>query len=413
MSVDEHKSAAVRTVHTSVVVVSDTRDPATDKTGPAVTAALTAAGHEVLDVNIVPDEASAIVDALQAALARDAAAVVFAGGTGASARDITPETLSPLFTRGLPGFGELFRMLSFNEIGASAMLSRATAGFVGNVPVFVLPGSPKAATLGVERLIGPELGHLVSLATKIPAAPPEPEARPSSAPLHAEPAQPEHNAEAAAALPVPSRSLGQLGRNRISLSADQPADAAPEVEPTAEDEAAGRPAGGWQRAVWELEGEVADGKWEDLPQPIENLSPVVDVLHQAGERKVMKLPNGKTYSLFGYPDLQRPSSKVLAIGWGQPLAEVLALHRYPAMTGITIEGDRGQLPNRASNIAEVCEAVTGRAPSDTEGELYALQGDTVWIQRGNKVVRWDGRREFDDGTPKQVLATLVLHWSNK
>ena len=98
-------------------------------------------------------------------------AVLVTGGTGVSPRDLTVEALAPLFDRTLDGFGELFRMLSYAEIGAAAMLSRACAGLVGQVPVFLIPGSPSAIRLAVERLILPELGHLLSELRRQPAPP--------------------------------------------------------------------------------------------------------------------------------------------------------------------------------------------------------------------------------------------------
>ena len=71
------------------------------------------------------------------------------------------------------------------------------------------------------------------------------------------------------------------------------------------------------------------------------------------------------------------------------------------------------MPNRNADVAQMCETVTGRVPKDTSGQLFAVQADEVWIQRGNSVIKWDGRKERVDGSPRQVISTLVLHWSNK
>ena len=104
---------------------------------------------------------------------------------------------------------------------------------------------------------------------------------------------------------------------------------------------------------------------------------------------------------------------MLAVSWGDPLAEVIALHRYPTMTGTCVDEKRGLLPKAWEDVARVAEAVVGRAPRDSSGALFAVQGDAVWVLRGEHVIRWDGRKETDDGSPKQALSSLMLHWSNR
>jgi molybdenum cofactor biosynthesis protein B len=152
-----------------VVTVSDTRTPATDSGGDLLVELLTGAGHTVVSREIVRDDVGAIRAAAERALALESCAcALFTGGTGTSPRDVTPEALRPLLERELPGFGELFRMLSFQEIGPAALLSRAFAGARAGKIVFGLPGSPAAIRLALERLALPELGHLVGEATKGP-----------------------------------------------------------------------------------------------------------------------------------------------------------------------------------------------------------------------------------------------------
>ncbi len=113
---------------------------------------------------IVPDESEAIREAVTAAVERQrVVAVIVTGGTGIASRDVTIESLAPLWTKELPGFGEIFRALSFAEIGAAAFLSRATAGIIAGAFVAVLPGSPAACRLALERLVIPELGHIAEL----------------------------------------------------------------------------------------------------------------------------------------------------------------------------------------------------------------------------------------------------------
>lgn len=122
-----------------------------------------AAGHAVLAYAVVPDEPTAIRRQVEGWLALDGCdGVIVSGGTGIAARDRTVEALSDLFERRLDGFGELFRWLSYGEIGSAAMLSRAVGGVAGGRLLFLLPGSTPAVTLGLERLILPELGHLLT-----------------------------------------------------------------------------------------------------------------------------------------------------------------------------------------------------------------------------------------------------------
>ena len=147
--------------------MSDTRTLADDSGGELVCELLRGAGQQVALREIVKDDAAAIGAALERALASPAcAAVLLTGGTGIAPRDVTPEAVVPRLERTLPGFGELFRQLSFAEIGAAAMLSRALGGMAQGKPVFALPGSRAAIRLALERLILPELGHLVGEARK-------------------------------------------------------------------------------------------------------------------------------------------------------------------------------------------------------------------------------------------------------
>src|SRR5688500_6006565 len=158
-----HRADAPSAVRCFVVTISDTRTEATDTSGAAVASMLEGAGHAVTGRKIVKDDATAIRGVVSyAAKAGSNDAVITTGGTGISARDGTYEALSTLFERRLDGFGELFRSLSYQEIGSAAMLSRATAGIVGRCAVFVLPGSENAVRLGMEKLILPELGHVIN-----------------------------------------------------------------------------------------------------------------------------------------------------------------------------------------------------------------------------------------------------------
>ena len=162
-----HRQAAPDAVPTAIVTVSDTRTLETDTGGARAEAMLTAAGHPVTGRKVVPDEPEAIRSALDQALAEtDSRAIIFTGGTGVAPRDVTPDTIEAELERIIPGFGELFRMLSYEDIGSAALLSRAVAGLKHGKVVFVIPGSRGAVGLAMEKLILPELGHLAGEAVK-------------------------------------------------------------------------------------------------------------------------------------------------------------------------------------------------------------------------------------------------------
>lgn len=159
----EHKVQAPRTLAFAVVTVSDSRDLSRDASGDAIVRLLEDAGHKLARRALVRDEPLELRAALETALAGEPDVVVFTGGTGVAPRDVTIETLAPRFEKRLAGFGEIFRMLSYQEVGSAAMLSRADAGTIGRSVVFLLPGSPKACRLALEKLILPEAGHLAGL----------------------------------------------------------------------------------------------------------------------------------------------------------------------------------------------------------------------------------------------------------
>jgi molybdenum cofactor biosynthesis protein B len=162
VSVAAHRAYSPTAVTAFVLTVSDSRTLETDTSGQAIAALLAAAGHTVTGRAVVRDEPAEVTRAIRDGLARpDLRVIITTGGTGISSRDRTYEAVTTLFDKRLDGFGELFRSLSFEDIGPAAMLSRATAGTIGRNVVFVLPGSEHAVRLAMERLILPELGHLV------------------------------------------------------------------------------------------------------------------------------------------------------------------------------------------------------------------------------------------------------------
>jgi molybdenum cofactor biosynthesis protein B len=161
-SVAQHRAEAPHVVSCAVITISDTRTLETDVGGRLIVELLEAAGHEVARRDLVPDDPARIGGLLaEIRQQSDIDAVLLTGGTGIGRRDQTYETVAGLLSKTLPGYGELFRMLSFEQVGAAAMLSRAIGGLMDQKVLLTMPGSPAAVRLAMERLIVPELGHLV------------------------------------------------------------------------------------------------------------------------------------------------------------------------------------------------------------------------------------------------------------
>ncbi len=171
MSHHQHRAEAPAQVRFGILTASDTRGEAEDGSGQYLKAQVAAAGHALASYAVVRDEPEAIRAALAAAAAAGAEVVVVNGGTGVAARDRTYEAVSGLLEKRLDGFGELFRMLSFAEIGSAAMLSRAVAGTWDGHVLFSIPGSRAAVELAWTRLIAPEAGHLLRELRKDAASP--------------------------------------------------------------------------------------------------------------------------------------------------------------------------------------------------------------------------------------------------
>jgi molybdenum cofactor biosynthesis protein B len=167
VSVTEHKAEAPRVARCFVLTVSDTRTAQSDTSGLAIRDLLVSAGHQVVGFRIVRDEPAQVTSAVREQLADERVQIIITtGGTGITARDGTYEAIDHLLDKRLDGFGELFRMLSFQDIGSAAMMSRAVAGTASRKAIFVLPGSEHAVRLAVTRLILPELGHVLQQLSK-------------------------------------------------------------------------------------------------------------------------------------------------------------------------------------------------------------------------------------------------------
>jgi molybdenum cofactor biosynthesis protein B len=167
MSQVEHKARAPQSVRCFILTISDTRTEDTDTSGRAIADLLVASGHQVAGRTIVKDDPDLVRSTIERQLAApDVHAIITTGGTGITSRDSTYEAVNGLLQKRLDGFGELFRMLSYEQIGSAAIMSRACAGLAAGRIVVCLPGSEAAVRLAVEKLLIPELGHLVQQATK-------------------------------------------------------------------------------------------------------------------------------------------------------------------------------------------------------------------------------------------------------
>lgn len=364
-----HHGPAVR-LSAAVLTVSTTRTLADDASGDLLRDALVGAGHTLVDRALVPDDPARIGAALDGWIARpDVQLVLITGGTGVSARDCTPAVVRPRLTRELPGFGELFRMLSFAEVGAAAMLSDAVGGLAGGTLVFALPGSSKACRLGIERLILPELGHLARELVKetplprpaaAPVAPPGVPALPPVAPPAAPPAADLPPAPPHPPLPVTlgARAAGEHGVVLVPAAVPLP---------------------------------------EGLP------AAVLDVLRAAPATGRAER-DGRRWAAFGFPDLS-PRARVLLV---HEDGEIVALHRWPRRVGAAGAGE-GMLPRAGSDAAAAARSLGFAA----EGPLVAMDARAVWVRDGDRVLRVDAAGARPVGRAAQVLASLVLEWSQR
>lgn len=382
MHLHAHTPSAPRSLRVAVVTVSTSRSSSTDRSGPLLAQLLQGQGHQAVEPTIVPDDPAEIGAVLDRLLTEASVeAVLLTGGTGISARDCTPAVVRLRLDREIPGFGELFRLLSFQQVGAAAMLSDAIGGIAKGKPVFALPGSMKACELAMEKLILPELGHMVGELTKESPLPV------SSLPVRVKSAVPE-------AEPPPTG---------ISL---QPMPASGERRPELE-----LPTG-WRAGLRALGATLSPQRSVELPESLQKMAAVMDVLHSAGERAIATLPDGREYQVFGFPDLVRNSSKVLMVRDAWPYPEVVALHRWPRRVGICAEEKDGILPSSTSEPSSFSLERTGR-PYLGPGTLFAVESTSIYLLDRRKVAQWDGRRNGSWDPVNSMMGTLVLYWSQK
>jgi molybdenum cofactor biosynthesis protein B len=335
-----------------LLTVSSSRGESEDASGAVLARLVESAGHVVRGRDVVAETEGDLEGALRAALAREGVDVVVVnGGTGVSARDRSAVVVRRLLDRELPGFGEAFRARSWEQVGASAMLSDAVGGVAGTRGVFALPGSHRACALAMEALILPVAGHLVA------------ELRKETAPAASPPAT---------------------------------------VTPVST---------GWQGAVAHLGATLSAGAPSTLPDGLARMAAVKDVLESAPQRAWLTLPNGRRYVAFGFPDLSRPASRVLLVHDGDvDVPEIVALHRWPRRVGRC--GDGAVVAPCDGDLAAESVARTGRE-APVSGSLFAVEGDAVHVLSDGRVVRWDGTRVGAPQPPAAALGSLVLTWSQR
>lgn len=167
MSYQEHRAKSPQSVNCAVIIISDSRTEQDDESGRLIKQKLSQNGHSLVAYALLKNDAAAIKQKVAELLGQaELQVVIVSGGTGLSHRDVTVETISPLLEKKLDGFGELFRSLSYQEIGTASMLSRAVGGVVGGKVILCLPGSLGAVTLAMDKLILPEIGHMVREASR-------------------------------------------------------------------------------------------------------------------------------------------------------------------------------------------------------------------------------------------------------
>jgi molybdenum cofactor biosynthesis protein B len=167
MSHLEHKELSPKTVTCAVLVISDSRTEKTDESGKYLVEKMESSGHTVIDYALLKNDSPAIKQKLEELLSQaELQVIITSGGTGVSMRDVTVETITPMLDKMLDGFGELFRTLSYAEIGTASIMSRAIAGVIGGKIIICSPGSLAAVKLAVEKIILPEIGHMVREATR-------------------------------------------------------------------------------------------------------------------------------------------------------------------------------------------------------------------------------------------------------
>lgn len=298
---------------------------------------------------------------------------LWVGGCGAHGR--VPQTVVASVDEPLRGLETLAYQLWFARLGAAAMRYRSAGGWRDGHLSVALPAQFDAAKDVVERLLMPEWIH---------------------------------------------RYASTGGQAPTGLPTDDSGSATPsplQVESLASGEAQAPPSegeqGAWQRALHAAGATIDRSTRQGLPGAWASFSPFKNVLDQAGEQASAVMPSGRRVGLWGFPDLQRPGSRVLAVGEGLEWPEVIALHRYPMRVGTCVVDEEAWFGSDPLTLEQACEDGVGGLVPKEDGVFFAIDSQAIYRVRSGKVWCWDGRREREEGTPKQVLASLALRWSNR
>jgi len=368
----------------------------------------------LIEPNGHPVESSVVVEltelrvALNEALDRGGV-VLLCGGTHREARSAMRRVRGVLDEE-VPGFAEVFRFAAFQRIGAAAMYTDAVAGFTAEgTPIFAVPGPSGAVQIALEDVILPGL-HALQPGALLGWPHPEEDVEAERA-----------NTEAALRM---ARAHGLLEEERLDEEVTELVDhVEPLAEPTIQaqwklsrpapcDDGEGQVGEGWRAAIRAFRATLDKHAHPFLPDAFQMMVKARDALGKAGEKGVLTMPDGRAYGAFGFPDLRGPSSKVILVGKGEPVPELIALHRYPEQVGTCIYGEEGRLPSADLAPDPVSEAYTG-FPLKEWGALYGLGIHAVYVERDGRVSKWNGMRERDLGGQPTAVAELIKEWSRR
>lgn len=370
-----------------VFVLSITRDLA-DPVGGEL-AERVAAGAVLAGRDLVAPDTDAVDQAVAKALANPKVRCLLVAGSVALGDDAGSTAVTRKLIRPIPAFAERARAVAFAAGRAGALLDAPVGGYVKGKKLAFAFSAAEAVSL-VEELLLPCLGALLEVADAVPL-----ESAPAVAAMAGKEAASEVNEE-----PAVEQAPEPVTQGVSVVPIVTPA-------PVEEKEAL---ATGWEAGLRAIHGEFNKG-WPDLPEALDRMAAARSVLDSAGQRGVVVLEDGRRYGAFGFPDLQRVGAKVLVVRDGEPVPEIIALHRHPSQVG-TCVSEGGVLPSSDLEAGSVAEGLVG-APPPGGGDLFALEGDAVYLKRGGRVVRWDGRKEKEEGTVSQALASLMLGWTQR
>ena len=377
-------------VQIAVLMIADSRTPEAEACAEILGALPGAAAPRW-----VPDDPRYVQAAIREART---AALVLCGGDSVSLPRGIREGIAAEITRAFPGFGELIRRGLGQGDSLAAVLTDARALAAGQLAVFALPASPAACQLAGPLIssLRPTMQAMLSgleVHLKTPSPTPASADAPGGEDAAAAPLPPAPTASAEAAEDDGERLEAGTHVDMIGGGGE------------AEDDA---PRGRWEQALAAMDARLDRDLWYELPDTIEDIPAAREVLEAASQRAAAVLADGRKAGVFGFPDLLRPTSKVMMVIETRGVLEVLALHRHPSVVGLV---GRGSVVRTGSAEAEA-EARTAH-PTPYGGELFAVGEGVVYLERDGRVYEWDGRREHDMGSEAQATASLVLRWSER